>query len=229
MFRHAIYIFAFVLSLTTAQAETPENYFGFGVSDGLTFELRHLIDEILRPEDGERYTEYYENLTGGDVEASGHVLTFGRRLNDIFAIEGTISQHDIDNYRGEGIYVERSLTEDQEVHFLRDPMIFNVSGKVRSLEMTLIAGKKYNFLQPFVALGYIGTDATDLLFTRKFAASDHESATERYRGVGEISSFYAVGVDAPIPNSPLTIRFSHKAFKDELGGQYSSLGVLFNF
>ena len=68
MFRHAIYIFAFVLSLTTAQAETPENY--FGVSAVLDGELSPDGDQIVD-------TDF----------ASGYVLSYGRTVNDNLAVE----------------------------------------------------------------------------------------------------------------------------------------------
>lgn len=87
MLRHVIYSFAFVLSFTTAQAETPENYFGVSaIIDGeLQFDDPGFVDSNFN---------------------SGFILSFGHQIQDQVSVEIAHAKY-ADNSSG---YLESELT-----------------------------------------------------------------------------------------------------------------------
>ncbi len=74
MSQRAIYVFAFLMSFTVAQAQEAEHY--FGVSAIFDADLDYTSSEVF-----------------DDETNSGFILTYGRQLNETVAIEGAYTRY----------------------------------------------------------------------------------------------------------------------------------------
>lgn len=86
MSQRAIYVIAFLMSFTAAQAQEAEHYFG----------VSGIIDATI---------EYDSSLFLDDETNSGFILNYGRQLNQTVAVEGAYARYLDLNY-GEGFLVQ---------------------------------------------------------------------------------------------------------------------------
>lgn len=87
MFRHAIYIFAFVLNFTAVRAEPMQSYLGLNF---VGFEQESISDL-------------------DDAEGDGYSIFYGYRMNETVILEAAFSQYEFDDYRQDIVLTESEI------------------------------------------------------------------------------------------------------------------------